>query len=107
MVQGQFAGAKTKFSEALKASGLGPRGIATARAGLGAIEYEGANFSGSVKQYKLSLGKYKKNADRWYLLARSYYRLGNKADARKSLEQALAIKANHSKAKKLLKRVQP
>jgi serine/threonine protein kinase len=105
--QGQFAGAKVKFSEALKAKGLGPRGTATARAGLGAIEYESANFSGSVKQYKLSLVKYKRNADRWYLLARSYYRLGNKADARKSLEKALAIKANHSKAKKLLKRVTP
>jgi serine/threonine protein kinase len=105
--QGKYVLAKTKFMTALKASGLGPRGIATARAGLGAIEYESANFSGSVKQYKISVGKYKRNADRWYLLARSYYRLGNKVDARKSLDKALALKSNHTKAKKLLKRVQP
>ena len=105
--QGEYVSAKTKFMTALKTSGLGSRGIATARAGLGAIEYESANFSGSVKQYKISVGKYNRNADRWYLLARSYYRLGNKVDARKSLDKALALKSNHAKAKKLLKRVQP
>ena len=104
--QGDHSAAKSKFNEAIKSKGLSGRALATAHAGLGGVEYELGNFSGSVREYKRSVAKVRNNAERWYLLARSYYRLGNKKDAKSSVQEALKIKPNHSKAQKLLKRVQ-
>ena len=102
---GDHAAAKAKFNEAIKTKGLSGNALATAHAGLGGVEYEMGKFSNSVREYKRSLALVQRNADRWYLLARSYYRLKNKKDAKASAEKALKIKPNHSKARKLLNRV--
>ena len=102
---GDHIAAKAKFNEAIKSKTLRGNALATARAGLGDVEYEMGNISNSVREYKRSLALVKRDADRWYRLARSYYKLKNKKDAKASAEKALKIKPNHTKAQKLLKRV--
>ena len=103
--QGDHAKAKTEFKKAIGAKGLSGSALATAHAGLGSVEYELGNFSGSVREYKRSLARVSGNAERWYLLSRSYFRLGNKKDAKSAAEKALKIKPNHAAAKRILKRV--
>ena len=102
--QGNHAAAKGKFREAIASGGLSGSGLARAYAGLGSAEFAQGNFSGSVKQYRRSVNSNGGNAQRWYKLAVSYYRLNNTQAAKKAAQRALNLAPNHSGAKKLLKR---